>query len=325
MNSFFMLLRREYWENRGAFVVLPLVLIVLLFLISTYAVIWRASPDSDFVINGFNFGQRDYGDAVNGESAGPDEYIIDFDKGELIRADTIPNAARRSAYRSEAANVPLYGIHAIFITFMGLALFFGYLLNSLHADRKDRSVLFWKSMPVSETRNVMAKLVTATVAVPVLVTVISWAAQILFVLMSMLFVYRTGSDPWSVIWSRLDIMQAFFNQLVYILWFNMWVLPITTWLLFSSAFAKSLPILVALAPGAIFILEYFIFGSSYAWERFLGHFAGAGFNMNEYVNNSVSSGIISLPFDAGKLATDIVISAALLTGTVWLRNHRFEI
>jgi len=324
MKSFFTLLRREYWEYRGAFIVLPLVLVVLLFSVSLYAVIWRASPDSEFM-NGFYMGQQENGNIDFGLAAGPDDYIVDFNKGALVKADASTLAARNTGYRSESTNTPLYAIHAIYMCFMGLALFFGYLLNCLHADRKDRSVLFWKSMPISETRNVMAKLVTATVAVPVLMTVISWAAQILFIVMSMLFVYRSGSDPWTVIWSRLDIMQAFFNQLVYILWFNLWVLPITAWLLFSSAFAKSVPILIALAPGAIFILEYFLFGTTYAWQRFVGHFAGASINMNEFVNNSVNSGIVSLPFDTAKLTMDIVISAALLTGAVWLRNHRFEI
>jgi len=55
----------------------------------------------------------------------------------------------------------MWGIHTVFQTVMWAVLFF-YLINALHSDRRDRSVLFWKSMPVSELHSVLAKLCVTT-------------------------------------------------------------------------------------------------------------------------------------------------------------------
>ena len=327
MNSLLILLEREFWEYRGGFVALPLVITGLLFLGCLYIVIWHATPDSGPGLRMAFMGQDIEDDEDTGAGdAGPDEYIIDFDRGELTRADASTAAAERAGNGDQPPpNAALYMIHMIFLMCVGIALFI-YQLHALYNDRKDRSVLFWKSMPVSETRNVMAKLFTATVAVPVLLTVISWVAQLIFVAMAMLFAYRIGADPVEKVWTRLDIMQAFFNQLLYILWINLWSLPVTAWFLFSSAFARSSPFLVAFMPFAvIFLLENLIFGTDYAWRLIADHFSAIGMFINNIVNEGGGSGSAELSLNAVKLTTGTLIAAALLYGTVWLRNHRFEL
>ena len=55
---------------------------------------------------------------------------------------------------------------------MVIVVFF-YLLDSLLAERKDRSILFWKSLPVSDTEVVLSKLATALVVAPVFVLLVS--------------------------------------------------------------------------------------------------------------------------------------------------------
>jgi ABC-2 type transport system permease protein len=322
MNSLIILLEREFWEYRGSFVTLPVIITALVFLGCLYIVIWHASPDSSLGLRMAFMGQNYADDAAAVE--GPDVYIIDFDKGELTLADE--NTVMEQAGNGEQPpNAPLYMIHVIFLLCVGFALFI-YQLHALYNDRKDRSVLFWKSMPVSETRNVLAKLFTSTVAAPVLLTVISWAAQIIFVAMSMLFTYRIGVDPVAQVWSRLDIMQAFFNQILYVLWMNLWMLPLTAWFLFSSAFARSSPFLVAFTPFVVvFLLENLIFGTDYAWSILAGHFYVIGQFVNNIVNETGGSGSGELSLNAVRLTAGTLIAAALLYGTVWLRNHRFEL
>jgi ABC-2 type transport system permease protein len=331
MHSDFALLKREFWENQGAFVTLPLILIALLFLGSLYIVIRHASPDSELGLGIFYMGNDIAGDAgerASDADAAGEEYIVDFTRGELVRAeqsdvDTLYTLS--SGERDRILNAYLYLIHIIFCAIIGFVVLF-YLLNGLHADRKDRSVLFWKSMPVSETRNVLIKLFTAAVAVPVLVTAFAWLAQIIYVVMSMIFVYRVGADPWVVIWSRLEIMQAFFEQLLYVLWLSLWMLPVAAWLLFASALARRSPFLVAILPFAVvFLLEYLLFGTSYAADMISDHFSAIDLQMNNYMDERISYGPVDLTFDASKIITGIVIAGALLAGAVWLRNNRFEL
>ena len=68
---------------------------------------------------------------------------------------------------------------AVLLFTMVIVLFF-YLLDSLLAERKDRSILFWKSLPVSDTEVVLSKLLTAAVVVPLFVLVVSSVLQVLF-------------------------------------------------------------------------------------------------------------------------------------------------
>ena len=74
--------------------------------------------------------------------------------------------------------------HSLSLPFFVVLTFvvFIYLIGSLYEDRKDRSILFWNSMPVSNTATVLIKLVTALVAVPAVYLVCAFIVQVLFLL-----------------------------------------------------------------------------------------------------------------------------------------------
>ena len=59
----------------------------------------------------------------------------------------------------EGVRAFIFGSAAFFNTVMLFMVWF-YLMDTLHADRKDRSVLFWKSLPLSDTTTVLSKLFT---------------------------------------------------------------------------------------------------------------------------------------------------------------------
>ncbi len=86
-----------------------------------------------------------------------------------------------------------------------------YLLDCLYADRKDRSVLFWKSMPISDTTTVMSKLATALIVIPV---VYFAAADLTTLMMAFIISVRAnsylGGALWHVdLWLQLQVLWIY--------------------------------------------------------------------------------------------------------------------
>jgi hypothetical protein len=108
---------------------------------------------------------------------------------------------------------------------------FFYLLDALLSERKDRSILFWKSLPVSDTEVVVSKLATALIVAPVIVLLVSTVVQLLFgPIMWMRFHGSLVGDmmmPWNAgIW--LQLQAAFWMMTVAGIF---WFLPLAAYLL----------------------------------------------------------------------------------------------
>ena len=72
---------------------------------------------------------------------------------------------------------------------------FFYLLDALHGERKDRSVLFWKSMPVSDTTTVLSKLFTALVVSGAIVIVVTIVTQLAVLLLASVILHDRRREP----------------------------------------------------------------------------------------------------------------------------------
>src|SRR5690606_26540433 len=77
---------------------------------------------------------------------------------------------------------------------------FFYCLGALYDERKDRSVLFWKSLPVSDAQTVLSKVASAVVVAPVLAVVASLLTMLGFMLMLSVVVLVHGGNPWTLLW-----------------------------------------------------------------------------------------------------------------------------
>jgi len=346
MNSWLTQIKREFWEYNTSFLVMQLGIAALAVIVGIYVVIAYGSPDSDLARSlfdhdaGYDYqygaernsgGENDTSTATSAAAntnINNDEYIVDFSKGELTPIDE----SNRGPLVSDSDFNPtatLFGIHQLFLVITAFVLLF-YLLSCLYADRKDRSVLFWKSMPVTENRNVAVKLIIAALVVPVVVTLISWLVQVCYLILAIIFVYRIGSDPWTLVWSNVDVLNAFFQQLKYVLWEGAWFLPLTAWLLFASALAKRSPFLLATIPFVFVILmERLLLGSWSIGLLLLQHLQAAGLQIQNMVGedsfDGATPGRVNLLLNGTEMLTGLVITALLYPATVWLRNHRFEI
>ncbi len=159
---------------------------------------------------------------------------------------------------------------------LGIVVFF-YLLDSLLAERKDRSILFWKSLPISDAEVVSSKVITALVLAPIYVLVVSAFTQLAFGVVW----YLRGPEglpgelliPWDAgIWMQVQVAYLALVPAVVL-----WYLPIAGYLLLVSVWARKNAFLWAvLPPAGILLVESMLTHSHYVGEflarRFIGVF-----------------------------------------------------
>ena len=310
MNNYLTLINREFREHRNAFVITPLVMMALVTAAMLLALTFMGS------IGDFSYEKITHTQSDNTES----HVSIQFDNN--IGAMNNENNTMSSQYYDNQKTIDdgLYAIHSTFIVTAFFVVLF-YLLGTLYNDRKDRSILFWKSMPVSELQTVTAKLFVGLIAVPLTYTLASWSIQLLYSIAAMIFASNLEHDPWLAIWPFLDLPRTFATQFGLIFIVGLWVLPLSAWLLTASALAKRSPFLVAIVPiVALIMVERLIFGTDYfiAW-------AGKNFAIDSLTALASRSVEIDVSNYLATVIFGIVITHLLLTITVWLRNHRFEI
>jgi len=306
------MVQREFWEHRNSFVLLPAALAILLCLSMVVGLIFI--DNFDFQIN-----NTQTSSSANGVSER--NYTIRFDQGDAtIISGSQGELKAQFDNNRKTINAGLYGINALFAMVAWWVVMF-YFLGSLHSDRRDRSILFWKSMPISETQNVCAKLLVGLIAVPLIMTAVSWLVQLVYVVAALVFASALGQDPWQAIWPYLNIVTAFANQLGLFLIIATWILPLCAWLMLASALAKRSPFLVATLPlVAIIAIEGFFFDSKYLANFVVNHFPMSDRYSDVVLANNELLELVNI----SSMFAGMVIAALLLAAAVWLRNNRFE-
>ncbi len=148
------------------------------------------------------------------------------------------------------------------------------LLGALYEERRDRSILFWKSMPVSDWQEVVAKFFTPVIMTPLFFLGVVIAAQIFIAtFLSMLMVVQGG--PVLGLWPLSLMVSSWLTFVVhYTLWL-LWALPVLAWLLFVSSYASRMPFLWAvLAPIVLIVVEAMFFRSNMIANWFGLHLGG---------------------------------------------------
>jgi ABC-2 type transport system permease protein len=148
----------------------------------------------------------------------------------------------------------VFGLSTAFAVVMSIVTAF-YLLDSLYSDRKDRSVYFWKSMPVSDTATVVSKLVTGAGVVPLLTFAVALVTGLLVALISSVHLSIAGvAGAWGHIWNA----RAWFGTQGLMLYTTvvatLWFLPLFAWLLLASAWARKAVFLWAILPPVLLMV-----------------------------------------------------------------------
>lgn len=159
---------------------------------------------------------------------------------------------------------------------VGLVVVFFYLLDGLFTERRDRSILFWKSLPVSDTKTVFSKLFVALVAMPLWI----WALSLVvgLVVFGVLAVKVSGTPAAALgTWHGEDWLALQATLLGKLAVAALWYLPVAGWLLLVSVLAKRAPFLWATLPFlAVAIAERVVLGSNSVAAFVVGRLFGLG-------------------------------------------------
>ena len=150
-----------------------------------------------------------------------------------------------------------------------------YSVEALQSERRDRSILFWKSLPVSDRTTILAKATIPFVIVPLLGWSITTVTQFLMLLVQSAELGLTGGSV-SALWNQLSPFTMSFLLLYHLVTVHtLWQAPIYGWLMFISAWARRAAIVWATVPLlAIGIGERMVFGTSYFGNLIGNRFTG---------------------------------------------------
>ena len=207
-----------------------------------------------------------------------------------------------------------------------------YSLDALHGERRDRSILFWKSLPVSDLTTVLSKASIPLVVLPLLVFAITVILQPAMLLLNTAVLLASGSSA-ATLWSELPLTQLDLVLLYGLTVLTLWHAPLYGWLLLVSAWARRATFLWAVLPLlAIGVFERIAFRSSYFGSlikyRLIG-FAAHAFDLQGRDGASVDPHFIPLTLlTPGKFLSSaglwigLGFAAILLAAAVRLRRYR---
>lgn len=148
------------------------------------------------------------------------------------------------------------------VALMFLTVF--YSLDSLYAERKDKSILFWRSMPATDAETVISKLLTAAIVIPAITAVGIWATHLVNLIVTSIWVSAKGGDAGMLIWGSVSLFDNWAAAFIVVVASGLWMSPFIAWFLFVSTWAKRMPILVAFMPPVVLgLLEWIIFRTNY--------------------------------------------------------------
>lgn len=234
---------------------------------------------------------------------------------------------------------------AMFVVLGIISVF--YSLDSLYADRRDRSVLFWKSMPLSDAETVLSKFAVAAVLIP-LVALAAAVASHFLVTAAVSLKLSTAGIPAGLLWNAQAFASGIFASLLFAVMAMLWYAPVVGYLMLASAWAPRAPFLWAvLPPAAVWLLErvllYTEFTGEFIARRLLGpihvlEVKGGGDGevkvdpktdadireALEKLADHDQTAILSDLFLSAELWIGVAVAGLLIAAAIWLRRYRDE-
>jgi len=318
MNStFLMLIRREIWEHKSLWIA-PLVWVGLITIF-------------------FNWGMLQVPDSVNSSvsvDGQPVGELIHSARGEQMKdALNMPDDRKESVFA--VSFLVIFGMISVFMT---IVVFF-YLIDCLYTERKDRSILFWKSLPVSDASVVLSKLAVAMAVVPIGVILLSAVTQFVNYLTVSLILHGTVIGEIFPDWNFSAWLRSQAIALGMMLGGVLWYAPIAGYLLLLSSWAKNKVFLWAILPPiALPVLEKVFLGSDHVLDflgqRFSGYIVLMKVDPNAFeagnherlpaVSDVYNAFHLSNMFTSVEMWIGVAAAAAMVFVTIRIRRYRDE-
>jgi ABC-2 type transport system permease protein len=247
--------------------------------------------------------------------------------GSFLGSFHLPGLRRKAllldpAHQRAAIERP-YDIAAIMLIFTAFIIGVFYCLDALHGERRDRSILFWKSLPVSDLTTVLSKATIPLVVLPIVIFATIVLTQFGMLLLSTAALLTSGLAGST--WANFNLFQQSLILLYGLIAIALWHAPIYGWLLLVSGWTRRATFLWALLPLiAISFFEKITFNTAHfasmLKDRLVG-FAPAAFAFHTH---SVDSAAITpgTYLSTPNLWIGLVFAAIFLAAAVRLRRYR---
>lgn len=213
---------------------------------------------------------------------------------------------------------------------MGVEMFVAvvYSLDALYGERRDRSVLFWKSLPVSDLTTVLSKASIPILLLPFVAWIATVATQLVMLLVGSAVLAASGMRA-APMWTHVPLLETSWINFAHLVTFHgIWYAPLYAWLLLVSAWATRAPFLWAvLPPVAVGIFERVAFGSGHFARILQTYFLGDPSDEPSEMTMEMSMDMLAPPtlehfFTDPRLWIGLTVTAAFLLAAVRLRRVR---
>ncbi|QGX38776.1 hypothetical protein [Permianibacter aggregans] len=309
INAFKTSIRKEFWEHKGSLVWVPAGLAVLL----TVLVLWVVIAAS------LKIGDREY---VTIES----ERIEFAEAGKRL-------AEMPMEMREKVTVGMLNGVRSPFDGLLLLVTFF-YFLACMYEERKDRSIYFWRSMPISDWHSTFSKVVTGVVIYPAIVLAAAAVVHLIVMIIGTIAAWNFGVSAWDTLWAPSALPVFWFKSLIGYWAMMLWAAPILMYFLLLGAATKRPLLFAVLTPPAVMLVEKLLFDThvfgTWLGERFRGIAAILWQDMQAmadgepvFPNVGYSQGAELL--GNGQFWLGLVIAGLLMFGSVYARKRLQEV
>jgi len=221
-----------------------------------------------------------------------------------------------------------YDMAAGVLMLTGIVVSLFYCLDALYSERRDRSILFWKSLPVSDATSVLAKASIPLIVVPLLTFAITIAMHWMMLLVSSAVLLISGQSV-ATLWRSLPLASMWLLLLYHLITAHaIWPFPIYCWLLLVSGWARratllwaALPLLaMAAVEGIVFRTRYF---AELVGRRFIGdapamRIAPDSMGLDPLTTHVTAGGFLTSP----GLWIGFAIAAVFIAAAVRLRRYQ---
>ena len=296
MKSLKTLIQRELQEHKWGFVYLPWIVAAFMSLV----VILVYLGLTEVTTENFNFSTEIY--------SNPD--VI-----KAMQESTVDQ-------RREAIRASLLVLGSPLVIALGFALL-AFSLSTFFDERKDKSIIFWRSLPVSDTYTVFSKLLVATVVAPLLVMPALLFLHLVSVTAGSVFLAASDLFPFTWAWKAYPWFD--WIRVIFSLWVQtLWLLPVLTWIMLAGAYSRK-PVVAAILPPVVLVLvENVALSSNLFFNSLLERlqpWSRASSFPKEYENLAVSEmSDIPLLFVMSEFWIGILISAIFIYLTIYFRS-----
>jgi ABC-2 type transport system permease protein len=297
------LVRREIWEHRSIYITPAVVALVMILTLLTTLV--------------FASGYQE---------------IVDIG---IIGAQNLAGDAER-----RAALLALLIGNTIPFIFAGTILTVFYSLDSLYAERKNKSILFWRSLPITDAETVISKLLTTVLAIPLIAFAVIVIAHLLILAIAGIFVSIEGGSSVFLVWKSAPLFDVWAGMLIIMVLLPIWFSPFIGWFLFVSAWTKRSPLLMAFLPLVMVpTLEYWVLRTHLIFDAITTRFEQLPFlkgidpemffDEQQFVASTDAISLLAY-VDVGKFLISpqmwagVVVCGLFTTAAIYVRRYRDE-